>query len=111
MRAGGILHVCKLVNTAAKTLKPVYELQSLNIFYYDNKNLGMTRAHFARQDGIIIDKIVRCYNCSNSDFSEGEYVVLDDGEQMQITDVNEIVDLDCVDLSLKKVNNFYAVAN
>lgn len=109
MIAGGILKVCKLVNTADKGFKPVYELEEKARYFYSKKSLSVNRSHFARQDGITIDNIVRCHNVLADQFETDEYVVLDNGIQMQITDVNDYPDLNVTDLTLKKVNDLYDV--
>lgn len=111
MIAGGILKVCKLVNTAEKGHKPVYELQEKDRYFYSKKSLSVNRSHFARQDGITVDNAVRCHNVLSDQFEVNEYVILDDANntQMQITDVNDYPDLNVTDLTLKKVNDFYDV--
>lgn len=110
MMPQGILKLCKLVNTANKGKMPVYQLQQTATYFYSERELGITRSHFARQDGITIDLLVRCHIAKASDFTVDEYVVLDDGiTQMQITDINNLPDITAVDLTLKKVNDNYNV--
>lgn len=111
MIPGGILKVCKLVNTAEKGYTPVYSLEEKASYFYSKKSLSVNRSHFARQDGIKIDNIVRCHNVLSDQFEVDEYVILDDNTQtqMQIIDVNDYPDLNVTDLTLKKVNDFYDV--
>lgn len=109
MIPGGILKVCKLVNTAEKGCTPVYSLEEKASYFYSKKSLSVNRSHFSRQDGIKIDNIVRCHNVLSDQFEVDEYVILDDNTQMQIIDVNDYPDLNVTDLTLKKVNDFYDV--
>lgn len=111
MTPAGILKLCMLINTADKGNKPEYRLTELARYYYSDKSLGINRSHFARQDGIQIDDVVRCHNCRGSEFEIGAYVILDDGRQMQISDVNDFPDIDMTDLTLKRVNNYYDVTS
>jgi hypothetical protein len=42
---------------------------------------------------------------------EAKYVILEDGRQYLITDAVQIVDEDCVELSLERLGKYYEVAD
>lgn len=56
-----------------------------------------------------LDKLVRVYNTEIPEAAK--YVILEDGRQYLITDAVQIVDEDCVELSLERLGKYYEVAD
>lgn len=108
MRDEGILKFYKLANTAANGAIPVEKLIFLDVeAYYANRTIGMQRLYAARGQNYRLDKLVRCYNTILPE--EAKYVILEDGRQYRIEDINVIADEDAVDLSLERISDYYDV--
>lgn len=108
MRDEGILKFYKLANTAPNGAIPKEQLIYLNVdAYYANKTIGMQRMYAAKGQNYRLDKLVRCYNTILPE--EARYVILEDGRQYRIEDINVIVEEDAVDLSLERIMNYYDV--
>ena len=110
MRDEGILTFYNLQNTAQSGAMPKQQLVSLEIIgYYANKTIGFNRMYAAKGANTKLDKLVRVYNTQIPE--EAKYVILEDGRQYLITDAVQIVDEDCVELSLERLGKYYEVAD
>lgn len=107
MRDMGILTLYSLVNTAAKGDKPLEKLVKVGEAYYAERTVGYNRIYAAMGANERIDILVRCYN-TDIPYS-AKYVVLEDGEQYQISVKQKIVDEDATDLTLVRVEKYYDV--
>lgn len=107
MRDTGLLTLYNLVNTAASGDMPTEKLQSVGTAYYAERTLGYNRIYAAMGANERIDMVVRCYN-TDVPYS-AKYVVLEDGNQYQITVKQKIVDEDATDLTLVRVETYYDV--
>lgn len=108
MRDEGILKFYKLMNTAANGQIPIEQLVSLDLAaYYANRTIGIQRLYAAKGNNYRLDKLVRCYNTILPE--EAQYVILEDGRQYRIEDINVIADEDAIDLSLERIMNYYDV--
>lgn len=113
MRDDGILTFYELTNTAAAGRMPVEQLVSVGTAYYGRMRVGVTRLYAALGANRSIDALVRCYNTPA--VPEGTkpalFVILEDGKQYRIDAVQEQTDLDAVDLTLVRLEDFYDVAD
>lgn len=114
MRDDGILKFCELTNTAAAGRMPVEQLVTVGTAYYGRRTVGVTRMYAAAGANRSIDVLVRCYNTPTvPDGSDGKpalFVILEDGKQYRIDMIQEQTDLDAVDLTLVRLEDFYDVA-
>lgn len=110
MRDEGILRFYNLQNTAQSGAMPKEQLVFLDVIsYYANKTIGFNRMYAAKGANTKLDKLVRCYNMEIPEAAK--YVILEDGRQYLITDAQQIVDEDCVELSLERLGKYYEVAD
>ena len=107
MRDAGILTLYTLVNTAPKGDKPLEQLSKVGEAFYAEKTVGYNRIYAAMGANERIDTVVRCYN-TEIPYS-AKYVILEDGEQYQISIKQKIVDEDATDLTLVRVEDYYDV--
>lgn len=108
MRDEGILTFYSLKNTALPGAKPKEQLVNLNVIaYYANRTIGFNRMYAAKGADYRLDKLVRAYITLLPE--EARYVILEDGRQYRIGDINVIVDEDSIDLSLERLENYYEV--
>lgn len=107
MRDAGILTLYNLINTAAQGDKPIEKLQKIDEAYYAERTLGYNRIYAAMGANERIDMIVRCYN-TDIPYS-AKYVILEDGNQYQISIKQKIVDEDATDLTLIRMETYYDV--
>ena len=107
MRDAGILTLYSLVNTAAIGDKPQEKLNKVAEAYYAERTIGYNRIYAAMGANERIDILVRCYN-TEIPYS-AKYVILEDGQQYQITVKQKIVDEDATDLTLVRVESYYDV--
>lgn len=107
MRDAGLLTLYSLTNTATAGQMPREQLSSVGTAYYAEKTIGYNRIYAARGANEQIDMVVRCYN-TDIPYS-AKYVILEDGEQYQITVKQKIVDEDATDLTLVRVEEYYDV--
>lgn len=108
MRDEGILKFYNLKNTSSPGGIPKEQLVYLEVdAYYANKTIGFQRLYAARGNNYRLDKLVRCYNTILPE--EAKYVILEDGRQYRIEDINVIADEDAIDLSLERIANYYDV--
>ena len=107
MRDMGLLTLYDLVTTSTSGDMPVEKLSSLGTAFYAEKTVGYNRIYAARGANEEIDIVVRCYN-TDVPYS-AKYVVLEDGNQYQISVKQKIVDEDCTDLTLVRLEDYYDV--
>ena len=107
MRDMGVLTLYDLVTTSTSGDMPVEKLSSLGTAFYAEKTVGYNRIYAARGANEEIDMVVRCYN-TDVPYS-AKYVVLEDGNQYQISVKQKIVDEDCTDLTLVRLEDYYDV--
>ena len=107
MRDAGLLKLCTLINTAPEGDAPKEQLKSIGTAFYAEKTVGYNRLYSAMGANQRIDMLVRCYN-TNVPY-DAYYVILEDGNQYQITVKQKIVDEDAVDLTLVRVEEYYDV--
>lgn len=107
MRDMGLLTLYDLVTTSTSGNMPVEKLSSLGTAFYAEKTVGYNRIYAARGANEEIDMVVRCYN-TDVPYS-AKYVVLEDGNQYQISVKQKIVDEDCTDLTLVRLEDYYDV--
>ena len=107
MRDMGILTLYDLVTTSTSGDMPIEKLSSVGTAYYAEKTVGYNRIYAARGANQEIDTVVRCYN-TDVPYS-AKYVVLEDGNQYQISVKQKIVDEDATDLTLVRLEDYYDV--
>ena len=108
MRDEGILKFYNLKNTSSPGAIPKEQLVYLEVdAYYAKRTIGFQRLYAARGNNYRLDKLVRCYNTILPE--EAKYVILEDGRQYRIEDINVIADEDAIDLSLERIANYYDV--
>jgi hypothetical protein len=108
MRDEGILTFYNLTNVALPGAKPKEKLQEIGIIaYYANKTIGFNRLYAAKGANYKLDKLVRAYATELPE--SAKYVILEDGRQYRIADMNAIVDEDAIDLSLERLSTNYEV--
>lgn len=109
MRDDGILTFYELTITSLPGRMPVEQLASVSTAYYGRRTAGVTRLYAAAGANRDFDVLVRCYNTPS--LPEGaKFVILEDGNQYRIDMVQEMVDLDAIDLTLVRLEDFYDVA-
>ena len=109
MRDAGILTLYNLTSTSAMGDAPVEKLVDVGKAFYAEKTVGYNRIYAARGANEQIDTVVRCYN-TDVPYS-AKYVILEDGEQYQISVKQKIVDEDATDLTLVRLEDYYDVAS
>ena len=108
MRDMGLLTMYNLENTAADGDAPAEKLVPVGIAYYAEKTVGYNRIYAAMGANERIDTVVRCYNTDVP--HNAKYVVLEDGNQYQISVKQKIADEDATDLTLVRIEDYYNVA-
>lgn len=109
MRDAGILTLYNLTSTTTTGDAPVETLEKLGTAFYAEKTVGYNRIYAAMGANEQIDMVVRCYN-TDVPYS-AKYVVLEDGNQYQISVKQKIVDEDATDLTLVRLEDYYDVAS
>lgn len=107
MQDEGILTIYSLENIAQAGLKPTEKLVYVDKAYYARRTASYSRIYSAMGADHRFDLLVRVFNTSVPE--DGMYVILEDGKQYQIDICQEIVGKDCIDLTLKKVEDYYDV--
>ena len=107
MRDMGVLTLYDLVTTSTSGDMPIEKLSEIGKAYYAEKTVGYNRIYAARGANQEIDTVVRCYN-TDVPYS-AKYVVLEDGNQYQISVKQKIVDEDATDLTLVRLEDYYNV--
>lgn len=108
MRDAGILTLYSLTNTADPGDFPKEELVPVGTAFYAERTVGYNRIYAAMGANEKIDILVRCFN-TDIPYS-AKYVILEDGEQYQISVKQKIVDEDATDLTLSRLEDYYDVA-
>lgn len=128
MRDDGVLFVCDLVNDAGNGEMPSETLSIVNKYWFENRTIGFSRFYTAQGVNQRVDRLVRIPWDMNIQI--GQYAVLGNGEQFRITMVSHgedtnprtkmvdskyyrqpvIAGLKYTELTLTRVENYYAVA-
>lgn len=109
MRDAGILTLYNLTSTTTSGDMPIEKLEALGTAYYAEKTVGYNRIYAARGADEQIDMIVRCYNTDVP--YAAKYVILEDGNQYQISVKQKMVDEDATDLTLVRLEEYFDVAS
>lgn len=107
MRDEGLLKIYNLQNTSQSGHMPKEQLVKLAEAYYAVRTIGFNRMYAAKAANSRLDKLVRAYMTALPEAAK--YVILEDGLQYRITDINVIVDEDACDLSLERLEKNYDV--
>lgn len=107
MRDSGLLTIYSLQNIAEPGMKPTEKLVKVEDAFYDELTVGVTRLYAAMGANQRIDALIRVYNTSIP--QTGMYATLEDGKQYQIEAIQKRAD--SIDLTLRKVDDYYEVAN
>lgn len=108
MREGGIIRLYTLEDVAVPGFMPVEKLVYNCEFYCANVTTGVTRRYAALGANRNFNKVVRCWNCFIDD--DVKYAVDEDGIQYRIDFAEPIYDIDAVDLTLVRLEDFYDIA-
>lgn len=82
MKDDGVVFICKLVNVADKGDMPIFQLQKVKKFLFENRYLGYGRAYAAQGINQHIDRLIRVHQ--DLGIEAGDYAVLGNGEQFRI---------------------------
>ena len=107
MRDEGKLTIYALKNTSAAGHMPKEQLVKLSESYYAARTIGFNRMYAAKSATYRLDRLVRCYMTALPEAAR--FVILEDGNQYRIGDINVIVDEDACDLSLERLEKNYDV--
>ena len=107
MRDEGKLKIYALKNTSAAGYMPKEQLVELAETYYAVKTIGFNRMYAAKSANYRLDKLVRAYMTALPEAAR--FVILEDGHQYRIGDINVIVEEDACDLSLERLEKNYDV--
>lgn len=107
MRDEGKLKIYALKNTSAAGHMPKEQLVELTEGFYANKTIGFNRMYAAQSANYRLDRLVRVYMTALPEAAR--FVILEDGLQYRIGDINVIVDEDACDLSLERLEKNYDV--
>lgn len=106
MRDGGKVKLCSLTETQTPGFMPVQALAVQLEPFFSYRTGGVTRRFSAKGVNFEYDFIIRCWNIT--ELPEGvEYAVLN-GKQYHV-DAEPIFDLDALDLTLTRLEDFYDV--
>lgn len=86
MRDSGVLFVCSLINTAENGLMPKQVLKKVSKYWFERRTIGISRMYEAKGVNEQVDLLVRIPPDNN--IRIGQYVMLGNGEQFRITQVN-----------------------
>lgn len=106
MRDEGILTFYSLQNISLPGRMPVEKLVSVSTAYYSPLTVGVTRLYAAAGANRSFDALVRCHNTPSA---PGRFVILEDGNQYRIDAAQAQPNLDAVDLTLVRLEEFYDV--
>ena len=105
MRPTGICTIYSLTNTASPGMKPTEKLVEICTAYYAERIAGYNRIYAAMGADHRFDMLIRIFNTEL--VTDGMYVILEDGKQYQIDIAQKIVGRDAVDLTLRRVEDYY----
>lgn len=88
---------------------PVEQLVSTGTAYYSRRNVGVTRLYAALGANRQIDLLARAHNTPEIP-GGAQYVILEDDLQYRIDTAQILPDLDAIDLTLVRLEEFYDVA-
>ena len=108
MRPTGLCTIYTLENIAPAGRKPEEKLIEITKAYYAERTVGYNRIYAAMGANHQIDMLIRVFNTDIVD--NDMYVILEDGKQYQIDVMQKIVGRDAIDLTLKRVEDYYEVA-
>jgi len=128
MRHDGVLFVCDLTNTAENGEMPKEELTKINKYWFEMRPISFSRAYQAKGVNEQVDIVARIP--LDTSIHIGQYAMLGNGEQYRITNINHsqeefirtksidskyyrqpiIVGLKYTDLTLSRIEDYYAVA-
>lgn len=103
----GLLGIYSLEDTAYPGEMPTDKLVFIENAYYQLVQVGVTRIYQSLGADHRFDLVVRCLNTSTPE--AGMYVIIDN-KQYQIDVCREIIGRDAIELTLKKVEDYYEVA-
>ena len=113
MTNDGIIGVYKLVNTADAGYMPVMKLTHLFDAYFSRQRVGINRLYAALGVDAQIDAVFRLWNTRIEEAMPKDlYAVFVNGEdvtQYRIALVQDVVERDAVDITVEKVDQFYAI--
>ena len=107
MRPTGECTIYSLENIAAPGRKPTEKLAKIEEAYYMERTVGYNRIYAALGANHRFDMLIRVFNVDLVE--DGMYVILEDGKQYQIDIAQKIIEQDAVDLTLKRVEDYYEV--
>lgn len=108
MREGGLISLYALENVAEPGFMPSEKLVFKSRFYFAHVTTGVTRRYAALGANRDYNAVVRCWNASLIDGVK--YAIDEDGIQYRIDVAEPIHDIDAVDLTLVRLEDFYDVA-
>lgn len=82
MKDDGTVFICKVVNIAEKGDMPVFQLQKIKKFFFENRYLGYGRFYAAQGVNQRIDRLIRVHQ--DLGIEAGMYAVLGNGDQYRI---------------------------
>ena len=106
MRPTGLCGIYTLQNTASPGLMPTEKLVIVTTAYYAERTVGYGRFYAAAGANRQVDKLIRAFNTSIDE--SDMYVILEDGKQYQVDLMQKVGDH--MDLTLKRVEDYYEVA-
>lgn len=109
MREGGIVTLYALENTATPGFMPVEKLVEKATAYYSLSTAGVTRIYAAMGANQRFDMVIRCHNMTELPAGV-KYAIPENGIQYRIDPAQPIYDYDAIDLTLTRLEDFYAVA-
>lgn len=108
MRDGGLVTLYALENIAEPGFMPVEKLVEKGKAYYSYSTAGITRIYAAMGANREFDMVIRCHNMTS--LPDGvKYAVPEDGRQYRIDPAQPVYDMDAIDLTLVRLEEFYDV--
>lgn len=128
MRDDGVLYICNLEQVSSNGNMPMFQLARLKKYWFEIRTVGVNRTYQAKGVNERIDFLLRIPR--DTSITIGQYAILGNGEQYRIDvvshgqDISErsriynsyyykqptIAGLEYTELTLSKVENYYAVA-
>lgn len=109
MRDGGIIRLYSLQNIATPGFMPSEKLVYDSEFYFSKITTGVTRRYAALGANRDYNAVIRCWNATVAD--DVRYAVDEDSVQYRIDVAEPAHDIDAVDLTLVRLEDFYDVAS
>lgn len=107
----GVLTICAVVDKSAPGSMPAPKIVRKSEHYYAERTVGYGRQYAAMGVSEQVDMLVRIWR--DSSIRIGMVVLMEDGEQYRINNIQQVVDEDglkCTDLSLRRLDQFYELA-